>query len=249
MNATLPPCRVEQIGDATLYLGDCRNVLPLLRGIDTVITDPPYGINAEEWDTEVPLWALPLVKNALRPGGSCYWFGTPPNIWTVGLSGVLDFRREILWWHATGYPCRNNYRLATETVLFLSKGDVGYFDGDAIREVYEARPERPEGRPDRENPLGKSPGNVIRAARPAPRHDDETAHPHSKPIALLSKFVRASTPAAGVVLDPFMGSGASGVAAIKNGRKFIGVERDPKFFEIARRRIDEAQRQGVFHVN
>lgn len=245
MNAIAPVFRVEQIGDATLYLGDCRDVLPTLRNIDLVVTDPPYGINAADWDTEVPLWSLPKIRESLVEGGACYWFGTPPHIWTVGLSRVLDFQREIIWWHGTGYPGRNNFRLATETVLFMSKGDPCYFNTDAIREEYEPRPERPRGRPGRQNPMGKSPGNVMCAPRPAPRHDDETEHPHAKPVSLLSKFVLVSCPPDGVVMDPFMGSCSAGAAAIKLGRRFIGIEQDSSYFDVACKRMDEEQRQGV----
>lgn len=244
MNAIAPPYRVEQIGLATLYRGDAREVLPQLTGqADACITDPPYGIGAAEWDDEVPLWAVPLIRDRLVDGGACYWFGTAPKVWHVGLAGVLDLQRELHWWHATGYPCRNNYRLATETVLFMSKGDPGYFNANAIREEYEPRPERPDGRPDRQNPAGKSPGNVLRAPRPAPRHDDETAHPHAKPTIVLSRFVLASCPPGGTVLDPFMGSASTGAAAIQHGRRFIGIERDARWFDVACRRLDLAQRQ------
>lgn len=240
--------RVEQIGDATLMLGDCLEILPSISEADVAVTDPPYGIDAAEWDTEVPLWALPLIRAALKHGGACYWFGVPPNVWTVALAGELDFRREIVWWHATGYPAKSNYRLTTETVLFMTAGEPAYFDADAIREEYEPRPERPSGRPDRQNPKGKSPGNVMRFARPAPRHDDEAEHPHAKPTGLLRRFVLASCPPRGVVLDPFMGSGTTGVACARLGRRFIGIEKDPRWFDLACRRIEQAYRQADLFV-
>lgn len=238
------------IGNAILYRADCRDVLPDLTGVDVVVTDPPYGIDAAEWDSEVPLWALPLIRDSLIPGGGCYWFGVAPNIWKVGLSGILDFQREIIWWHGTGFPGKSNWRLSTETVLFLTKGSPSYFDADAVREEYEPRPERPNGRPDRQNPKGKSPGNVMRFPRPAPRHDDETEHPHAKPVGLLSRFVMASSPRGGTVLDPFMGSGSTAVASLQNGRRFIGVESDIRYFDMACKRIEQAQLQSdLFSVH
>lgn len=238
----------EVIGDAILYRGDCRDVLCDVRGADVVVTDPPYGMNTADWDMEVPLWALPLIRDSLVEGGGCYWFGMAPNIWHVGLSGVLDFQREIIWWHATGFPSRSNWRLATETVLYLTKGSAAYFDIDAVREEYEVRPERPGGRPDRQNARGKSPGNVMRFPRPAPRHVDETAHPHAKPVGLLSRFILASCPPGGIVLDPFMGSGSVGVSALRNGRRYIGIERDAGFFDMACRRLSAEVSQGRLAV-
>lgn len=236
--------RTEIIGDATLYLGDCRDVLPGLPPVDMVGTDPPYGIGAADWDTEVPLWALPKIRDALIDGGACYWFGMAPGVWSVGQSAELTFQRELVWWHGTGFPSKKNYRLATETVMFMTKGgSPRYFDADAIREEYAPRPERPAGRPDRQNHLGKSPGNVLRFPRPAPRHIDETDHPHAKPVELLRTFVLASCPPNGVVLDPFMGSGATGVAAIGEGRRFVGIEMQEKYFAIACRRIEAVTRQ------
>lgn len=236
-----PAPRIEVIGKATLYLSDCREILPALSDVDLALTDPPYGKNAAAWDTEVPVWALPLIRDSLKEGGSCYWFGEAPAVWRVGLNDALTLRRQIIWWHHTGYPSKRNYREATETILFLSKGDVRFFDADAIREKYAPRKERPLGRPDRQNPLGKSPGNVLEFPRPAPRHVDETAHPHAKPVDLLKTFVRASSPMSGLVLDPFMGSGSTGIAALGLGRTFVGIERETEYFDMACRRIEAAQ--------
>lgn len=238
------------IGNCELWHGDCREVLPLLRDADCVITDPPYNIGAAEWDNELPLWALPMIAEALQDGGTCYWFGMAPHVWRVGMDGALDFHRELIWDHGTGYPAANNYRSGTETVLFLGKGAPRYFDVDAIREEYAPRPERPHGRPDRQNPLGKSPGNVLRYPRPAPRHADETLHPHAKPVAMLERFVLASVPPGGTVIDPFMGSASVAVACAKHGRHYIGIEREQQWFDVARDRVEnETAQAGLLPAN
>lgn len=237
------------IGNTIIFHGDCRDILPLVTGVDCVITDPPYGLGTASWDSEVPLWALPLIRDSLKDGGSCYWFGIPPNIWKVGLSGILDLHRELIWDHGTGYPAKSNYRLATETILFMGKGKPCYFDADSIREEYAPRKERPNGRPDRQNPLGKSPGNVLRFPRPAPRHlEDETAHPHAKPIKMLERFVVASVPLGGVVLDPFMGVASVGVACVNMNRGYIGIEQDVNWFDLARSRIELAYQKVVHQL-
>ena len=231
------------IGNAELWHGDCRDVLPMLHDVDCVITDPPYNIGAAEWDHELPLWALPMIRDALRDGGTCYWFGMAPHVWRVGLDDTLDFHRELVWDHGTGYPAKRNYRNGTETVLFLGRGKPTYFDTDAIREEYAPRPERPNGRPERQNPLGKSPGNVLRYPRTAPRHKDDALHPHAKPVAMLERFVVASTPPDGIVVDQFMGSASVAVACARHGRRYIGVERERKWFDEACKRVAEAHKK------
>ena len=233
------------IGNAELWHSDCREVLPLVRDADCVITDPPYNIGAAEWDNELPLWALPLIAGALKDGGACYWFGMAPHVWRVALDGTLDFHRELIWDHTTGYPAAKNYSLRTETVLFMGKGSPRYFDTNAIREEYAPRPERPNGRLDRQNPLGKSPGNVLRYPRPAPRHADETDHPHAKPVAMLERFVLASVPPGGLVVDPFMGSASVAVACLRHGRRYVGIERDSKWFDVATMRVAGATAQAA----
>jgi len=70
-------------------------------------------------------------------------------------------------------------------------------------------------------------------------------HPTVKPVALMSWLVRLISPPGGIVLDPFMGSGTTGVAAVQEGREFIGIEREPEYLEIAEARINNATRQGV----
>ena len=73
---------------------------------------------------------------------------------------------------------------------------------------------------------------------------DESIHPTEKPVELMRYWIGNSTHQGQIVLDPFMGSGTTGVAAIQMGRKFIGIEREPKYFDIACKRIEDAQRQG-----
>ena len=84
-----------------------------------------------------------------------------------------------------------------------------------------------------------STGNVIEFARVVNEN-----HPTEKPVGLIEKIIEASTTESDVVFDPFMGSGTTGVACMNLGRKFIGIEIEPKYFEIACERIDQAQRQG-----
>jgi DNA modification methylase len=231
---SLPPTKEPlcslALGAGSMLLGDSRSLLSDIENesVDAVITDPPYGIGKADWDSEIPLWSIGHIVRVLKPGGAFLVFGLPPSVWMWSLeSKQLAFRRELYWWHDTGYPA-NNWRLATETILYLTKGDAAYWGGDDIREPYAPRPERPNGRPDRQNPKGKSPGNILKFPRVAPNHKDWFDHPTVKPLALMRKLVLAVCPPGGIVLDPFAGSGTTCCAAVAEGRKYIGIERDPK---------------------
>lgn len=88
---------------------------------------------------------------------------------------------------------------------------------------------------------GKRPQDIIKCRRVLP---NELKHPNEKPVRLMEELIRKCTHKGAVVLDPFMGSGTTGVACVNTGRKFIGMEIDPGYFEVAKRRIEEAQAQA-----
>lgn len=224
----------------TIFLGDCREVLPWITQqyvVDLVLTDPPYGIKKAAWDSEVPVWAIEQLERALVDGGSLYWFGVPPLIYEVQRATNLTFKRELYWWFDTGYPADDNYRMATETILFLVKGDrPAYFCDDHIREPYQvARP----GGGRTHNPRGKSPGNVIYMPRPAPGHASENGHISAKPEKLIERLILTSCAPGGLVLDPFMGSGTVLDAAKRLGRRAVGIEREERYAEIAAARLQQ----------
>ena len=199
--------RVEHIGDATLYLGDCREILPTLSKVDAVVTDPPYGIGAGrmnfgkwrtsamakgDWDAVAgDLSALPDVPSIIWGGN---YFELPPS------------RCFLVWNKGAGFKGRD---FAEAEIAWCS------MDGNARTFDYD----------------------------PLARGDyKDKAHPTQKPVALL-EWCLSFLPAAQTILDPFMGSGTTGVACAKLGRKFIGIEIEPKYFDIACKRIDEAYRQ------
>lgn len=199
----------EVIGDATLYLGDCRDLLPSLQRVDAVITDPPYGIakswkggsmngwgkaSAEaglrnEWDDDIPSdevfsALISMSKEQIIWGGN--YFNLPPS------------RCWLVW----NKPERN---------FTLAEAELAWTNRDNVVRVFDA-----------------------------PRSEPGREHPTQKPVALMVWCVEKTK---GTIFDPFMGSGTTGVAAVRLGRKFIGIEREPKYFEIACRRIEDAQRQ------
>ena len=207
--------RVETIGRATLYLGDCRDILPTLGKVDAVVTDPPYGI-AKVWQGGVGHgWGKAREQSGLRNE----WDEAIPSSDTMAL--ILAAAPEIIIWGG------NYFNLPPSRCwLVWNKPERGF----SLAEAELAWTNR---------------DNVVRVCD-APRSESDREHPTQKPVKVM-RFsidkVKGQT-----ILDPFMGSGTTGVAAVQMGRDFIGIEREEKYFDIACRRIEQAQRQGDLFI-
>ncbi len=209
------------IGDCELYLGDCADILPMLQEVDAVVTDPPYGINAAR-DRNSQQWGW-------RDYGDGEWDLVRPNAEVMAL--VLQAGKRSIIWGGNYFP---DILPAVPKAKWLvwDKGQEGFsladcefawcsFEG-AIRRITCAR---------------------------AKAMQDGKEHPTQKSLAVMKWCIdQLPNPAAHTILDPFMGSGTTGVAAVQMGRKFIGIEREPKYFEIACRRIEEAYLQGDMFI-
>ena len=225
--------RIETIGDATLYLGDCREIIPTLTDIAAVVTDPPYFLPAIHYQTrkEFPrsLTDLGILEHyfagffaeaskALTDEGVAYVFCDGQSYPAFYATAYRQFKklRPLVWDKVTafnGYSWRHQHEL----ILFLEKSEA------------------------RAVPTGD--GDIIRCA--AVKVDDRD-HPAEKPPGLIELLVRKSVEAGGIVCDPFMGSAATGVACAKSARRFIGIEREPVYFDLACRRIEEVLRTDLF---
>ena len=218
-----------------IWLGDCREVLPMIGRVDAVVTDPPYGMKANFDSTRFSGGQSPNITPRNRGGrndrnviGDDQPFD--PSIW-------LRYSEVILWGsnhYAALLPIGQTLVwLKKHPNLygsFLSDAEIGW--QNAGHGVFCFHAPDSAGRRRLEYT-----GSAFGA---------ETAHVTQKPIALMKwciERVLGST-----ILDPFMGSGTTGVAAVKLGRKFIGIEIDPGYFDIARRRISEALKQPDFFV-
>lgn len=193
------------IGNATLYLGDCLDILPTLPKVDAVITDPPYGICANKQ-------TLGKGKKAFYRGGD--WDdGTPDIRWIPGFAA---------WFCIWGGNYFADQLPPTNDILVWHKLN----DGRSFSECEFAWT------------------NSGRQSRIKSHHwsGEEKEHPTQKPLPVMA-WCMAIFPEAQSILDPFMGAGTTGVAAVMAARSFIGIEREPKYFDIACRRIEDAQRQ------
>ena len=215
--------RVEKIGDATLYLGDCLEILPTLPKVDAVITDPPYGVAYE--------------ANAMK-GREATWQGTQianDSDVSVRDAALEGFENVIAFGGWRKPPISRAH-----TAFVWDKGPAagGMTFHAKWRTCWELGFVRGKAWNDGPMELGVVSGHWITTRQTLGR-----VHPNQKPVSLLETLVR-KTSGGGPILDPFMGSGTTGVACANLGRKFIGIEIEPKYFEIACERIDNAYRQA-----
>lgn len=206
-------CRVEQTEHCTLYLGDCLDVLPTLDEVDSVVTDPPYGIgvtrmtlgnrivkmdHCSEWDDQSPDMSQFTAM------------GVPSIIWGGNYLSLPPSGKWLVWDKGTGANDFADCELAWTNL----KG--------AIRKVFHSW-------------VG---------ANAKERCDSDRFHPTQKPVGVMQWCLGHLPEGCDLILDPFAGSGTTGVACIRTGRRFVGIEKEPKYFEIALKRIREAERMA-----
>ena len=233
--------RIERIGGATLYLGDCRESMPTLGDACAIVSDPPYGM---AFDTDSTRYTRPSRSGRHMGNRAASFRPKRADRQIPGDDRPFDpapwLRRESILWGANHY----HQRLPKGTTLvwlkrspqhygtFLSDAEVGWQAGGCGVYVFYAE---------------DSSGRRILEAGGQIGTGDPTAHPTQKPIALMQWCVgRVRAP---VICDPYMGSGTTGVACARMGRQFVGVEIDPQYFDIACRRIEEAYRQRDMFVD
>ena len=228
--------RREVIGDCTLYLGDAMGILPTLNPADLVVSDVPYALTtggkakssqtmsgifaAENYANDGQLVAatvaFPAMMDALYvslvESADCYVMANDKNVNALTNAALqAGFQfHNLLVWDKVAPTANRWYMKNLEFTLYLWKGRARTIN----------------------NPSSKQ---LIRGGV-----DKETNHPTEKPVYLMEEYILNSSARGDVVLDPFMGSATTGVACVRTGRKFVGIEIDPTFFEIACRRIRAA---------
>ena len=250
------PAWASADGRSALYHGDALRILSNIPDgtVDCVWTDPPYNlsnggvtcvagrmvsVDKGEWDRSGGLEAdhefnLAWTKECyriLKPTGALWVSGTLhvyPSVGMALLSNGFRLLNDIIWEKPNPPPNlgRRTFTHSTELLLWASKAPKGgrhkyTFNYDAMRE---------------ENG-GKQMKTVWQFATPARKEKRFGKHPTQKPVALIERCLRASTNAGDLVLDPFAGSGSTGVAALAMARRFTGIEVDEQFVEVARKRL------------
>ena len=231
----------------TLHLGDCLDIMRNIpdKSIDAVITDPPYSSGTRQavnrtagnipkrgekwsragiiWDTSFSSFGLSVFMNsvltAIKPsmsdGAHLYTFIDWRNypLMTMSIEQSGLFINNMLVWDKGMYALGGNYRSQHELIVFASRGQA--------KEL-----------------TRHDTGNVLYSKRVS-----NGEHPTEKPVELIAQIIKCSTREGDTILDPFMGSGTTGVACVQTGRNFIGIEIDPGYFKIAEKRIKDAQQQ------
>ena len=228
--------RKEIIGDCTLYLGDCLEIMPTLDNVDCVVTDPPYKLvaggmtrndmggkfNLENYNNNGSIvdcdvdWLdfMPLISRLVNIGHIYIMCNNRHvnNMLTTANSSGMKFHNLLVWDKVSPTPNRW-YMKGCEFTGFFYKGKAKVLNDCGSKQLIKI-------------PLPK-----------------DNFHPTVKPVALMEHYIENSTVRGQSALDPFMGSGTTGVACAKLGRKFIGIELDEDYFNIACDRIRKAYDQ------
>jgi len=214
--------RVEQIGDCTLYLADCMDVQPTLGRVDACLTDPPYGIKADS--TMAKQSGQQYGKAAAQKSTymATEWDEEP-------LSGdllqmVLQSAPKVILWGG------NYFALPPTSCWLIWDKENGQNNFADCEMAWTNLPKAVRLKRHMWNGMLRKNG------------EERCGHPTQKPVEVMT-WCLEQVPDAKVVLDMFMGSGTTGVACVKMGRKFIGIEREPEYFDIACKRIREAYAQ------
>ena len=242
-----------------IYTGDCFEALNKIEdnSIDLVFADPPYflsnggitchagkmvSVDKGQWDKGMGLsemhqfnkqW-IELCTKKLKPNGTIFISGTMHNIYSIGMALQelgLKIINDISWFKVNPPPnlsCRF-FTHATETILWAKKNNKAKhcFNYRVMKAIGDPTP-------------GKQMLSLWRITPPKKSEKEFGKHPTQKPIELLNRIVLAASNTGDTVLDPFLGSGTTAVAAVLNGRKFIGIESDSNYVNVAVSRIKKA---------
>lgn len=231
--------------DIDLRLGDCLKILPTLpdASIDFILTDPPYGTTACKWDTVIPfepMWKE--LKRVIKPNGAIALFGSEPFSSALRMSNIKQFKYDWVWKKSNGGGFLNANRQPLkrhENVSIFYKKQTNYTPQKFSGKPYSYR-RGAAGETTKDQSVAgwvtKNDGD--RYPTSVLDFSNQTGlHPTQKPVALLEYLIKTYTLEGETVLDFTMGSGSTGVACKNLGRKFIGIEHDEKYFQIAKDRI------------
>ena len=242
-----------------LFCGDCLDVMKGIPdgSVDLVLTDPPYGTTACKWDNVIPfepMWEQ--LKRICKENAAIILFSAQPFTTDLILSNRKMFRYEIIWekTQAQGFLNANKMPLRAHENLVVFyrklptytpiKNRVERKDVGRVRQVNAMRSQqyREMDRTVWVETGERYPTDVIRFSNwngaLFGKTQKHIKHPTAKPVNLLEYLIKTYTNEGETVLDFTMGSGSTGVACINTNRRFIGIEKDPRYFEIAKNRIE-----------
>jgi site-specific DNA-methyltransferase (adenine-specific) len=253
---------------ATLFEGDCLEVLPTLpeRSVDMIFADPPYNlsnggitchaghmvsVNKGEWDKskgmdqdhEFALEWLGACRHVLKDDGTIWVSGTMHKIYSVGFAlQQLGYKllNEISWFKPNASPnlsCRY-FTHSHETVIWAAKSEKSKhkFNYQLMKNIAGGKQMRSLWM---DIEAEDSPQDIWSISTPLGEEKKFGKHPTQKPVALLERIILSSTNPGDIVLDPFTGSSTTGVAAVRHGRRFIGIDKSTEYLELSVKRLEE----------
>ena len=256
-----------------LYKGDCLDIMKTIEtgSIDAIITDPPYGTTACKWDSVIPfepMWEQ--LNRIIKPNGSKVFFAQQPYTSTLIVSNIKQYRHK---WNWVKNKCANfmvakgqPLKYCEEIIVFNSNGYIQHHNATKKCATYNPQMREGKGSPGKYRERERkgnlldinyrknatpliSYGNSHKQRYPKDNLEHFTTvlnnrkHPTQKPVALMEYLIKTYTNENETVLDFTMGSGSTGVACVNTNRDFIGIEMDDNYFEIAKKRIDDANNQ------
>jgi adenine-specific DNA-methyltransferase len=256
--------RFKPNAHAVVFEGDCREMLRQVPSgaIQMVVTSPPYNLG-KEYESRLHLneyvaqqrEVIAECARVLSDSGSICWqvgnyvdagaiIPLDSLLYPVFADLGLKMRNRIVWHFEHGLHCSRRLSGRYETILWFTKGDHYVFELDAIR-VPQKYPGKkyfkgPKAGQYSCNPLGKNPGDVWTIPNVKSNHVEKTGHPCQFPVELIERLVLALSQEGEWVLDPFLGTGTSIIAALRHKRRGIGAEVVRKYIELAKARIQLA---------
>ncbi len=246
-----------------LIHGDCLEKMRDIpdKSIDMILCDLPYGTTACRWDVVIPfepLWEQ--YKRIIKDRGAIVLFGSQPFTSALVMSNPKWFKYQFIW----DKKQSGNFQLAKyqplkvhEDICIFGNGRVNYYPIMEDADISKNRPNKKEmgnttglkhlssgiySYSENRDETKRFPKSILEYhARNRECNSLNRVHPTQKPVALLEYLIKTYTLEGEIVLDNTMGSGSTGVACINTKRNFIGIEKDDKYFEIAKKRIEESQ--------
>lgn len=256
----------EQAADFVLFQGDCLGFLPSLPDglAKLIVTSPPYNLG-KEYEARLSLetylnqqyQVIEQCFRVLHPQGNICWqvgnyvsngeiIPLDVKLFPLFESLGLRMRNRIVWQFGHGLHASRRFSGRYEVIMWFTKGDDYTFRLDEVREPQKYPQKKYFKGPKRGqlsgNPLGKNPSDIWNIPNVKANHVEKTEHPCQFPVELIERLVLSMTDPGDWVLDPFIGTGTTAIAALMHGRKAVGAEIVPKYVRIAKERIHLAEK-------
>ena len=243
--------------DYKLYQGDCLEVMDKLieegAKVDAIITDPPYGTTACKWDSIIPLDEMwERLNKLIKPNGAIILFAQTPFDKVLGASNLKMLRYEWIWEKEQGTGGLNANKMPLkkhENILIFYKKLPTYHPQFTYGTPYKIKRDYNDSEVygktgTRDGYISNNEGkrylvSIIKFNREMKKRYHRT----QKPVALLEYLIKTYTNEGDLILDFTMGSGSTGVACLNTNRKFIGIELDENYFNIAKERIEDTEQE------